>query len=50
MPNEKRDIASVLRWIDKATEKGVPLRVAIKRASRRFNYQPGVLRDFHRGT
>lgn len=48
MPNEKRDIATILRFVERTVAHGTPVRVALQRAERRFKVNRAVLRDFYR--
>jgi len=46
--NEKCDLATVLHFVDRAVDKGVPVRVAIQRASKRFRMDRNLIRGFYR--
>ncbi len=42
------DIAAVLLWVEKTQNHGVPPRIAIKRAAKRFGADEGLIRAFVR--
>ena len=46
--NEKCDLAHVLSFVDRTVSKGVPVRVAIARASKRFRMDRNLIRGFYR--
>ena len=48
MSNEKCDLQTVLRFVDRTVAKGVPVRVAIARASKRFRMDRNLIRGFYR--
>lgn len=46
--NEKCDLQTVLRFVDRAVAKGVPVRIAIIRASKRYRMDRNLIRGFYR--
>ena len=49
MPNEKRDVATILRFVERTVQHGVPVRVALQRAEKRFGMNRSLIRSFYRG-
>ena len=48
MSNEKCDLRTVLAFVDRAVSKGLPVRVAIARASKRYRMDRNLIRGFYR--
>lgn len=46
--NEKCDLATVLNFVQRTVAKGVPVRVAIARASKRYRMDRDLIRGFYR--
>lgn len=46
---QRTEVSTVLRFVDRTVFHGVPVRVAITRAARRFKMQPELIRAFYRG-
>lgn len=47
--NSKSDLDTVLRFVERTVRHGVPSRVAISRAGKRFKMNPNLIRAFYRG-
>lgn len=45
---QRTDISTVMTFVNRTVGRGVPVRVAIARAARRYKMQPELIRAFYR--
>lgn len=47
---QRTEVSTVLRFVERTVSRGVPVRIAITRAARRYRMDAGLIRAFYRNS